>query len=84
MYAASALLAVVFVRLALNPEIFVYEPRGTLRIVNWYLYTYLTCGVAMLLAAWWLSTTDDRIARGCRAPSSLLPAGAVIVLFILL
>jgi uncharacterized membrane protein len=84
LYAASALLAVVFVRLALNPEIFLYEPRGSMRIINWYLYTYLTCGVAMLLAAWWLSKTDDRIAPPVPRMSSLLPAGAVIVLFILL
>ncbi len=84
LYAASALLAVVFVRLALNPAIFIYEPRGSLRIINWYLYTYLTCGVAMLLAAWWLSATDDRIAPPVPRASSLLPAGAVIVLFILL
>ena len=84
LYAASALLAVVFVRLALNPEIFIYEPRGSMRIINWYLYTYLTCGVAMLLAAWWLSKTDDRIAPRVPRASSLLPAGAVIVLFILL
>ena len=33
----------MFVRLALNPEIFIYEPRGSMRIVNWYLYTYLIC-----------------------------------------
>jgi uncharacterized membrane protein len=84
LYAASALLAVVFARLALNPEIFVYEPRGSIRILNWYLYTYMTCGVAMLLAAWWLTTTDDRIARAVPRVSSLLPAAAVIVLFILL
>jgi uncharacterized membrane protein len=84
LYAASALLAVVFVRLALNPEIFIYEPRGGMRIVNWYLYTYLTCGAAMLLAAWWLSKTDDRIAPRAPRASSLLPAGAVIVWFILL
>jgi uncharacterized membrane protein len=83
-YAAAALLAVVFVRLALNPSIFVYEPRGSLRIVNWYLYTYLTCGVAMLLAGWLLSATDDTIARFLPRMSSLLPAGAVVVLFILL
>ena len=84
LYAASALLAVVFVRLALNPAIFLYEPRGSMRIINWYLYTYLTCGAAMLLAAWWLSKTDDRIAPRLPRTSSLLPAGAVIVLFILL
>jgi uncharacterized membrane protein len=84
LYAASALLAVVFVRLALNPAIFIYEPRGSMRIINWYLYTYLACGVAMLLAAWWLAKTDDRIAPPVPRTSSLLPVGAVIVLFILL
>ena len=56
-----------------------------MRIFNWYLYTYLTCGVAML----------RRRRGGCRRPtiasleplpraSSLLPAGAVILLFLLL
>ena len=43
----TALLAAVFVRLALNPEILIYEPRGDLRILNWYLYTYLVCAAAM-------------------------------------
>src|SRR5207248_9259570 len=40
-YAAVALLGVVFARLALNPAIFVYEPRGDMRIFNWYFYAYL-------------------------------------------
>jgi hypothetical protein len=40
LWAASALLATVFVRLALNPAIFVYEPRGAMRVINWYLYAY--------------------------------------------
>jgi len=84
LYAAAALLGVVFVRLALNPEIFIYESRGRLRVINWYLYTYLTCGVAMLRSAWWLSETDDRIASPVPRASTLLPSAAVIVLFILL
>jgi hypothetical protein len=84
LYAATGLFAVVFVRLALNPAVFVYEPRGSMRILNWYLYAYLTCGVAMLLAAWWLSKTDDRVVPGFPRMSSVLPALAVIVLFILL
>jgi uncharacterized membrane protein len=82
--AAGALLAVVFARLALNPSVLVYEPRGSMRVINWYLYTYLTCGAAMLASAWWLSKTDDRIAPQLPRTSSLLPAGAVIVLFLLL
>src|SRR6185295_2718012 len=55
-----ALLAAVFVRLALNPEVLIYEPRGEWRIFNWYLYAYAICAAAFLLASWWLSQTDDR------------------------
>ena len=83
LYWAMALLAAVFVRLALNPEVLVYEPRGALRIFNWYLYTYLICAAAMLLAGWWLSKTDDRLVGGVRS-SQVLPAAATILLFLLL
>jgi uncharacterized membrane protein len=80
---ALGLLAVVFVRLALNPEILVYQPRSEIRIVNWYLYTYLTCAAAMLGAGWLLSATDDRIVAPLRA-SQVAPAGGTILLFLLL
>jgi uncharacterized membrane protein len=43
---AAALLTISFVRLALNPEVFFYQPRGDIPILNWYLYGYgivLTC-----------------------------------------
>jgi hypothetical protein len=86
LYWAFALLAAVFARLALNPEVFVYEPRG-MRVFNWYLYTYLTCGVALLVSAWWLSKTADQLVPAggpwARA-SALLPAGSAILLFLLL
>ena len=84
LYATAALLAIVFVRLALNPAVFVYEPRGSLRIFNWYLYAYLTCAAAMLAASWWLSGTDDRLAANAPRVSSVVPALAVILLFIML
>jgi uncharacterized membrane protein len=77
-----ALFAAVFVRLALNPEVLTYEPRGAMRIFNWYLYAYVICGVAFLVASWLLSKTEDRVA-GSRA-SSLLSAAGVILLFIVL
>ncbi len=80
--AASGLLGAVFARLALNPEILLYEPRGETPILNWYLYAYLICAVAMFVAGWWLSRTDDAIA-GLR-PSRLLPPAGVILLFVLL
>jgi len=83
LYAALALLAAVFARLVLNPEVFVYEPRGTLRIVNWYLYTYVLAAAAMGAAAWWCSRTDDRLADRIPRPRHLLPGAATVVLFFL-
>ena len=82
-YAGVALLSVVFVRLALNPEVFVYEPRGSMRILNWYLYTYLLGAAAMFVAGRFFSKTDDRLAGSLRV-SSLLPATGVVLLFLLL
>jgi uncharacterized membrane protein len=85
LYSAMALLAAVFVRLALNPEIFVYEPRG-MRVFNWYLYAYMICSLAIFAAAWWFSRTDDRlIVLGDWAKAStILPPAGVVLLFILL
>jgi hypothetical protein len=84
LYAGVALLAAVFVRLALNPDVFQYEPRGPVRIFNWYLYAYALGAAAMLTAAWWFSGTDDRIVAGLPTASRLLAAAAGILLFLLL
>jgi uncharacterized membrane protein len=84
LYAGVALLAAVFVRLALNPEVFRYEPRGEMRIVNWYLYTYVLAAAAMFLAAWWFKRTDEELFNSPLKPSALLPAAGVILLFFLL
>ncbi|MBY0497501.1 MAG: DUF2339 domain-containing protein [Cyanobacteria bacterium] len=84
LFAAVGLLGAVFVRLALNPEVFRYEPRGDMRIVNWYLYTYVIATAAMFVAAWWLSKTDDEVASNLPKPRYVLPAGAGILLFVLL
>ena len=81
--ACAVLSAAVFARLAVNPEVWTYEPRGTLRIFNWYLYTYLLAALSMFGSAWFLSRTNDRVASLPRL-SHVLPAGAVILLFILL
>ena len=82
--ATVGLLGAVFVRLAANPEVFRYEPRGEMRIFNWYLYTYLIAAAAMGVAAWWLSKTDDRLGAAIPKPRHMLPAGAAILLFLLL
>jgi uncharacterized membrane protein len=83
LYSAVGLLAAAFGRLALNPAIFIYEPRG-MRVFNWYLYTYLLCAAAMLLAGWLLSKTDDRLVEAVPPARSFLPAAGVILLFLVL
>jgi uncharacterized membrane protein len=82
-FAALALLGAVFVRLALNPDVFLYEPRGSMRILNWYLYTYLVCAAAMIAAGWFLAKTNDRLVGAVRL-SSVLSAAGVALLFLLL
>jgi uncharacterized membrane protein len=81
---AVALFAAVFARLALNPEVFRYEPRGDMRIINWYLYTYAIAAAAMGLGAWWFSRTDDRVGGSWPRPRHLLPTGAAVLMFLLL
>jgi uncharacterized membrane protein len=82
--AATALLIAVFVRLGLNPSIWTYEPRGALRIFNWYLYTYSIAAIAMFVAASFLARTDDRPMPWLPRASRLLPALATVLLFLLL
>jgi hypothetical protein len=84
LYVATALLAVVFIRLTLNPEILLYETRGSMRILNWYLYSYLICSAAMFAAARWLRGLDSRLVAGLPSAAALLPAAGVILLFLLL
>ena len=83
-YAVGVLMAIVFARLVLNPAIFVYEPRGSVRLLNWYLYAYATCAGAMFAASRWLLATDERIAPGIPRLSTLLKPAGAIVLFLLL
>jgi uncharacterized membrane protein len=82
--ATAALFAVVFMRLAANPSVLSYEPRGEMRIWNWYLYTYLISAAAMLAGSRLLARTGDVLREGIPRLSTLLSAGAVILLFLLL
>jgi hypothetical protein len=81
----AGLLAAVFVRLALNPDVLGYHPWSGMAIWNWYLYTYLVPALAFFLAAWLLARSDDRFAEPpIPRLSSLASGGAVILLFLLL
>jgi uncharacterized membrane protein len=82
---AAGLLAAVFVRLALNPDVLGYHPWSGMAIWNWYLYTYLVPALAFFLAARLLAKSDDRLAPPpLPRLSSLAAGGAVILLFLLL
>jgi len=63
--------------------VFLYEPRGAMRILNWYLYAYSICAAAMLIAGRWLSKTQDELVASIRA-SHLLPVAGTVLLFLLL
>ena len=85
--ASTGLLAAAFVRLALNPAVLVYQPRGAYRIWNWYLYTYLVCAVAMLAGGRLFRGTDDALVGGTQRSlraRSLAAAGGTVLLFLLL
>jgi uncharacterized membrane protein len=82
--ATAALFTVVFVRLAANPSVLTYEPRGELRIWNWYLYTYLICAAAMLAGSRLLARTKDVLHESVPRLSTLLSAASVVLLFLLL
>jgi uncharacterized membrane protein len=49
---ASALFAIVFVRLVMNPAVFSYHPASHTAVFNWYLYTYLVSAIAFFVAAY--------------------------------
>jgi len=68
----------------MNPEILLYEPRGPMRILNWYLYAYLVCATAFLLAAWWLARLEREDSAEPVTYSSVLAGAAVVLLFLLL
>jgi predicted membrane protein DUF2339 len=74
----------VFVRLALTSDVLVYAPRAEARIWNSYLYTYVVCAAALLVAGRILLRTDDRLRPTLPRISSVLPGFAVVLLFLLL
>jgi hypothetical protein len=82
-YSAAGLLAVVLVRLVVNPGVFYYEPRGTLRILNWYLYTYAICAAATMLAARWLQRTVWGVGGRAVVPATLYSGGAILLFWLL-
>ncbi|MBV8517763.1 MAG: DUF2339 domain-containing protein [Acidobacteria bacterium] len=71
---SGGLFAAVVARLLLNPAVLDYHAKSATPIVNWYLYTYLVCAIAMYAGARFF---DAHAARGAIA------AGATALLFAL-
>jgi uncharacterized membrane protein len=84
LWTSTGLLGAAFVRLALNPEVLRYAPRSAFPIFNWYLYTYVVCATALLVAGWLLLRVDDRPVAGLPRTSTAAFAGGGILLFLLL
>jgi uncharacterized membrane protein len=79
--AGLALLAVTFARLAVNPAVFSYHPRGDMPIINWYLYTY-GIGVACMFAGAWLLRPPRERVYDHNVPPILCGLGAVLAFFL--
>jgi Predicted membrane protein (DUF2339) len=68
----AALLAAVFVRLTLNPDLLTYHQPSERAILNWYLYTYLISAVAFFVAAHFAPKEYKRSIGAIRAAGTLL------------
>jgi hypothetical protein len=79
--AGVVLLAVVFVRLALNPAVLTYHPRAAFPILNWYLYTY-GIATACLFAAARLLAPPLNLVLGRNVWPLLYTLGAVLAFLI--
>jgi uncharacterized membrane protein len=77
-----ALLALAFVRLALNPAVFDYHPRSTTRILNWFLYAYGIGIVCLFGGARLLAPPRARVFQ-VNAPPVLNALGAALAFFLL-
>jgi hypothetical protein len=68
----AALLAAVFVRLTINPDVLSYHPPSARAILNWYLYTYLVSSIAFFAAAQLAPREYKRAIGALRAAGTLL------------
>jgi uncharacterized membrane protein len=76
--AGVALLAVAFVRLALNPAVLDYHARAAWPVFNWYLYAYGIVAGCFFVAAKMLAPPRN-IVLGRNAPPPLCALGTVLL-----
>jgi uncharacterized membrane protein len=78
---AAALLSTVLVRLTLNPAVLSYHSRSSVRIWNWYFYTYAIAAFAFFAAARLL---PEKVRREWPKAQPVTAAGGALLLFFLL
>ena len=76
------LLAVAFVRLALNPAVLEYHSRAATPIFNWYLYAYGIVTMALFAGAKLLAPPRNQISK-INAPPILAGLGTVLAFLLL-
>lgn len=80
--AGAALLAIAFVRLALNPDVLGYHPRGTLALLNWYLYAYGIVAVCLFMGARLLAPPHHQV-RQINLQALLATLGTILAFLLL-
>jgi uncharacterized membrane protein len=80
---ALALLAICFLRLLPFEGAPQLDYRGAIPILNWYLLAYGAPAGVLLLSAWLLRGTEDRLFRGWPRSAPLLVGGGILLLFFL-
>ena len=75
----TVLLAIAFSRLALNLSVFQYQQRGTIPLLNWYLYAYGLVAMALFVAA----RLSNGIPNG-RQLKALFSSMGTLLLFLLM
>ncbi len=78
----AGLLAVAFVRLALNPAVLEYHPSTATAIFNWYLYAYGIVTVALFAGAKMLAPPRNQIFK-INAPPILAGLGTMLAFLLL-
>jgi len=81
-YVGVGLLAVAFLRLALNPAVLKYHPRSATPIWNWYLYGY-GLPIVFFFAGAWLFRPPRQSQFERTAPTFLYSLGAILTFLLL-
>jgi len=76
------LLVVAFARLALNPAVLTYHPRGAVPILNWYLYSYGVATLCLIMGARLLAP-PRHLVLGTNTPPILSGLGTVLAFLLL-